>query len=68
MTTAEISRNISYQIDTKGKKTAIVFNLKNRAIQDLMEDILDLLAVKERLNDERVDFFEATDRILSVKK
>ena len=68
MTIAEISKSISYQTDVKGKKTAIVFDLKNKAIQDLVEDILDLLTVKERLHDERVDFFEATDQILANRK
>jgi broad-specificity NMP kinase len=42
---------------------AIVFDLKNKAIQEMVEDIMDLLIVKERQNDESVDFFEATDKI-----
>lgn len=68
MTTAEmISKGISYQTDIKGKKTAVVFDLKNKAVQEIIEDFFDLLTVKERQNDERVDFFEATDRILNKK-
>lgn len=63
-----ISKGISYQMDTKGRKTAIVFDLKNKAVQEIVEDILDLLTVKERQNDERIDFFQATDKILKLKK
>lgn len=68
MATAQmINKGISYQMDTKGKKTAVVFDLKNKAVQEIMEDILDLLTVKERQNDEKVDFFKATDKILKLK-
>jgi RNase adaptor protein for sRNA GlmZ degradation len=68
MATAQmINKGISYQMDTKGKKTAVVFDLKNKAVQEIMEDILDLLTVKERQNDEKIDFFQATDKILKLK-
>ena len=34
----------------------------------MVEDIMDLLIVKERQNDESVGFFGATDKILSKRK
>lgn len=68
MTKTDINKSISYQTDIRGKKTAVVFDLKNKAIQELVEDIMDMLTIKERLHDERVDFFEATEKLLSTKK
>jgi RNase adaptor protein for sRNA GlmZ degradation len=68
MTATQINKSISYQTDTKGRKTAVVFDLKNKDVRGLVEDMIDLLTVKERQNDESIDFFEAADKILNKRK
>jgi hypothetical protein len=51
MTTATIKQGISYVTNNKGKQTAMVFDLKNKAVKELMEDFLDTLDAIDSLND-----------------
>lgn len=51
MTTATIKQGISYVTNNKGKQTAIVFDLKNKAVKELMEDFMDTLDAIDSLND-----------------
>jgi hypothetical protein len=51
MTTATIKQGISYMTNNKGKQTAVVFDLKNKAVKELMEDFMDTLDAIDSLND-----------------
>lgn len=51
MTTATIKQGISYVTNNKGKQTAMVFDLKNKVIKELMEDFMDTLDAMDSLND-----------------
>lgn len=51
MTTAAIKQGISYVTNNKGKQTAVVFDLKNKAVKELMEDFMDTLDATDSLND-----------------
>lgn len=51
MTTATIKQGISYVTNNKGEQTAMVFDLKNKAVKELMEDFMDTLDAIDSLND-----------------
>lgn len=51
MTTASIKQGISYMTNNKGKQTAVVFDLKNKAVKEFMEDFMDTLDAIDSLND-----------------
>ncbi|MCU0468133.1 MAG: hypothetical protein MUF58_05985 [Arcicella sp.] len=51
MTATTIKEGISYLTNNKGKKTAVVFDLKNKAVKELMEDFMDTLDAMDSLND-----------------
>lgn len=51
MTTATIKQGISYMTNNKGKQTAVVFDLKNKAVKEFMEDFMDTLDAIDSLND-----------------
>ncbi len=63
METATIQRGISYVTNNFGEKTAMMFDLKNEAIKELMEDLMDTLSAAERINDPVVSFSEVRARI-----
>jgi crotonobetainyl-CoA:carnitine CoA-transferase CaiB-like acyl-CoA transferase len=51
MTATTIKDGISYLTNNKGKKTAVVFDLKNKAVKELMEDFMDTLDAMDSLSD-----------------
>lgn len=51
MTTTTIKQGISYVTNNRGKQTAMVFDLKNKAVKELMEDFMDTLDAIDSLND-----------------
>lgn len=51
MDTKTIKRGISYLTNDKGKQTAVVFDLKNKAVKELMEDFMDTIDAIDSLND-----------------
>ena len=51
MTSASIKQGISYMTNNKGKQTALVFDLKNKDVKELMEDFMDTLDAIDSLND-----------------
>ena len=51
MSTKTIKQGISYLTNDKGKQTAVVFDLKNKAIKELMEDFMDTLDAIDSLAD-----------------
>ena len=61
--TAAVKNSISYVTDAKGSKLAIQFNLKNKIVQDLMEDLLDTIAATERYNDPKTSIAQARKEI-----
>jgi hypothetical protein len=69
METATIKQGISYLTNNKGKQTAVVFDLKNKAVKEFMEDFLDTLEAMESLNDPtpRKSLEEVRKDFLSVK-
>jgi hypothetical protein len=63
METATIQKGISYVTNNFGEKTAMMFDLKNEAVKELMEDLLDTLSAADRINDPVVPFSEVRARI-----
>ena len=66
-----IQNNISFVVNSKGKRTAMMINLKDKVMQQWAEDIQDLLIIKERMEDpnaEYVDFFAYTEELLAKRK
>jgi hypothetical protein len=51
MNTAAIKEGISYLTNNKGRQTAVVFDLKNRAVKEIMEDFMDTLNAMDALED-----------------
>jgi hypothetical protein len=51
MSTKTIKQGISYLTNDKGKQTAVVFDLKNKAIKEIMEDFMDTLEAVDALSD-----------------
>lgn len=51
MITTTIKQGISYMTNNKGKQTAVVFDLKNKAVKELMEDFMDTLDAIDSLHD-----------------
>lgn len=49
-------------------KTAVVFDLKNSNVKDIMEDFFDSLTVLERINEPTVSFEEVKQQLLSKKR
>jgi hypothetical protein len=62
-----ISKNIKFITNEKGEKTEVIVSLKNKIMKEFFEDIQDLLLIQDRIGDEKVDFFESVDKILSSK-
>jgi hypothetical protein len=51
MSTKTLKQGISYLTNDKGKQTAVVFDLKNKAIRELIEDFMDTVDAIDSLND-----------------
>jgi hypothetical protein len=69
MTTVSIKQGISYMTNNKGKQTALVFDLKNKAVRELMEDFMDTLDAIDSLNDStpRKSLREIRENLLTSK-
>lgn len=69
MTTVSIKQGISYMTNNKGKQTALVFDLKNKAVRELMEDFMDTLDAVDSLNDStpRKSLREVRENLLTSK-
>jgi hypothetical protein len=69
MTTVSIKQGISYITNNKGKQTALVFDLKNKAVRELMEDFMDTLDAIDSLNDStpRKSLREVRENLLTSK-
>ena len=51
MSTKTIKQGISYVTNNQGKQTAVVFDLKNKAIKEIIDDFMDTLEAVDALND-----------------
>jgi hypothetical protein len=51
MSTKTIKQGISYLTNNKGKQTAVVFDLKNKAVKELIEDFMDTIDAIDSLAD-----------------
>lgn len=49
-------------------KTAVVFDLKNSKVQEIMEDFFDSLTAIERINEPTMSFEEVKQQLLSRKR
>ena len=58
MTVATLQKNMTFLTDTKGEKVAVQFNLRNRQVQELFEDLMDTVTVLERQNEPTKPFDE----------
>jgi hypothetical protein len=60
-----IKKGISYVTNSVGKRTALVLDLKNKAIRELAEDVLENLAIIERQGESSRPFEEIDKEILA---
>ena len=51
MSISDIKQGISYLTNNKGKQTAVVFDLKNKAVKEIMEDFMDTLDAIDSLSE-----------------
>ena len=65
--TASIRKWINFLTNDKGLKTAVVFNLENSWVQQLMEDFFDSLTAIERINEPTVSLDRVKQQLLSKK-
>lgn len=68
MTVATLQKHISFLTDAKGEKVAVQFDLKNRQVQQLFEDLIDTLTVAERQHEQTRPFDEVRKEILAQRK
>lgn len=64
---ASIRKWINFLTNDKGLKTAVVFDLKNWWVQQLMEDFFDNLTAIERMNEPTISFERVKQQLLSKK-
>ena len=63
-----IRKNISFMTNNKGHKTGVVFNLRNKETQELLEDLIDTLIAVERKDEPARPFDEFKQEILAKRK
>ncbi len=51
MTATLLKKHTNYVTDAAGQKVAVLFDLKNKQMQDFFEDLVDTLSVIERQNE-----------------
>ena len=68
MTAATLQKHMTFLTDTKGDKVAVQFDLRNRQIQLLLEDLIDTVSVLERQNEPTRPFDEVRKEILAQRQ
>jgi hypothetical protein len=63
-----IRKGISFITDTKGAKTGVLINLRNKQTKELFEDFLDTLTIIERQDELTRPFAEVDAEIMSIHK
>ncbi|WP_298354810.1 hypothetical protein [Runella sp.] len=65
MNIATLQKHISFLTDARGRKVAVQFDLRNRQMQELFEDLMDTLTVIERQDEPTRAFDEVKKEIFS---
>ena len=68
MSIATIKKNISFLTDTNGQKIAVQFDLRNKQVLELFEDLFDTLEVLERQDEPTRNFDDIKKEILAQRK
>lgn len=68
MNITTLQKNISFLTDAKGKKVAVQFDLRNKQMQELFEDLIDTLTVLERQEEPTKSFDEVKNELLAQRK
>jgi hypothetical protein len=61
-----LRKGINFITDTKGTKTGVLINLRNKQAKELFEDFLDTLTIIERQDEPTRPFEEVDAEILSM--
>jgi hypothetical protein len=65
MNVAAIRQGIRYITNSKGEKTALQLDLTNEAVQEMVENLINMLDVIERRSEPTQPFEEVKNKILS---
>jgi RNase adaptor protein for sRNA GlmZ degradation len=68
MNIATLQKHISFLTDARGRKVAVQFDLRNRQVQELFEDLMDTLTVVERQEEPTRAFDDIKKEILAQRK
>lgn len=68
MNVATLQKHMSFLTDASGKKVAVQFDLRNRQVQELFEDLMDTLTVIERQDEPTRLFDDIKKEILAQRK
>lgn len=68
MNVATLQKHMSFLTDASGKKVAVQFDLRNRQVQELFEDLMDTLTVIERQEEPTRSFGDVKKGILAQRK
>ncbi|MFN8348032.1 MAG: hypothetical protein U0X91_23735 [Spirosomataceae bacterium] len=68
MNVATLQKHMNFLTDASGKKVGVQFDLRNRQMQELFEDLIDTLTVTERQNEPTRSFDEVKKEILAQRK
>lgn len=60
-----IKKGISFITDTKGAKTGVLINLRNKQTKEMFEDFMDTLTIMERQGEPTRPFAEVDAEIMS---
>lgn len=62
-----LRQGISYVTNSKGEKTALQLDLTNKAVQEIVEDLIDTLDAIERQGEPQQSFEDLKQEILSTR-
>lgn len=68
MTTALLERNMTFLNNTKGEMVAVQLDLKNKAMKQFFEDLVDTMTVIERQDEPTIPFEQVRKEILLSRK
>ncbi len=68
MTTALLERNMTFLNNTKGEMVAVQLDLKNKAMKQFFEDLIDTMTVIERQDEATIPLEQVRKEILLSRK
>lgn len=68
MNATAIRQGISYVTNSKGEKTALQLDLTNAAVQEIVEDLIDILDAVDRKNEPTRSFEEVKNEIIASRR